>query len=372
MSDLKETIRNLAAASALVIFFAGCGSTERKSTAEEAASPAESEVTASSEPSGSEGDGDSVSEAVVTTEDATSEEADSGADSADDASGENSDAAADRAAADEAAAEQAAAEKAAADKAAAERKAAAEAAAEKRAAARKAAAERAAEERAAAEQAAAEQAAAEQAAAEQAAAEQAAAEQAAAELAATKKAAAAEAAAAKAAAERAAEEARRPRSFSFEIDSPEAASIQEFFDRGCARMGDWVVEPPDAMIVHLEKEISAAVASNKAFSGCTASYLVLAHDDLEILPVCQNGGKAFMVAVDDAIPHVYLLGASGRVSDDSVLRDDRRHRLADELWFNANAKGPTGRSLRPGDRLLVWDRWDNSRDWNGWVIVLED
>ncbi|MHC4794650.1 MAG: hypothetical protein ACYTDE_10185 [Planctomycetota bacterium] len=305
-----HSIRSLAIASA-VVFLAACGSAERKSTSEDAASPEESEIARTPDAAVGESEAETPAESSEPKTSDVDDQADSaGSDDVDDADSDSSD--------------------------------------------RDAAKDEAAEEQAAAEQAAAEKAAAEKAAAEKAAAEKAAAEK---------------AAAAKAAAEA---EARRPKSFSFQIDSPEAASIQEFFDRGCARMGDWVVEPPDAMIVHLEKEISAAVASNKAFSGCTASYLVLAHDDLEILPVCQNGGKAFMVAVDDAIPHVYLIGASGRVSDDSVLRDDRRHRLADELWFNANAKGPTGRSLRPGDRLLVWDRWDNSRDWTGWVIVLED
>ena len=371
MSDLKETIRNLAAASAFVIFFAGCGSAERKSTAEEAASPAESEVTASSQPSASEGDGDSVSEAVVTTEDATSEEADSGTESADDASGENSDAAADRAAADEAAAEQAAAEKAAADKAAAERKAAAEAAAEKRAAARKAAAERAAAERAAAEQAAAEQAAAEQAAAEQAAAEQAAAEQAAADLAATKKAAAAEAAAAKVAAERAAEEARRPRSFSFELDSPEARSIRATIHAKCKSMGEWATPPSDAMIAGLAARLDQAAANGTPIQRCDASYLMLQHDDMQVIPVSSNGGTAFVLGNDGTIPHVYLMGSGGRVSDDSIGTSMRRSRMSRDLAATKRG-GQTGRVIRPGDRLLVWDRWDNSRDWNGWVIVLED
>ncbi|HAC09338.1 MAG TPA: hypothetical protein DCG14_06760, partial [Phycisphaerales bacterium] len=203
------------------------------------------------------------------------------------------------------------------------------------------------------------------------AAEQAAAEQAAADLAATKKAAAAEAAAAKVAAERAAEEARRPRSFSFELDSPEARSIRATILAKCKSMGEWATPPSDAMIAGLAARLDQAAANGTPIQRCDASYLMLQHDDMQVIPVSSNGGTAFVLGNDGTIPHVYLMGSGGRVSDDSIGTSMRRSRMSRDLAATKRG-GQTGRVIRPGDRLLVWDRWDNSRDWNGWVIVLED
>ncbi|MCP3859543.1 MAG: hypothetical protein GY704_07815, partial [Phycisphaeraceae bacterium] len=194
---------------------------------------------------------------------------------------------------------------------------------------------------------------------------------AAADLAATKKAAAAEAAAAKAAAERAAEEARRPRSFSFELDSPEARSIRAAIHAKCKSMGEWATPPSDAMIAGLAARLDQAAANGAPIQRCDASYLMLQHDDMQVIPVSSNGGTAFVLGNDGTIPHVYLMGSGGRVSDDSIGTSMRRSRMSRDLAATKRG-GQTGRVIRPGDRLLVWDRWDNSRDWNGWVIVLED
>ncbi|MDG1360077.1 MAG: hypothetical protein P8P71_06515, partial [Phycisphaerales bacterium] len=104
---------------------------------------------------------------------------------------------------------------------------------------------------------------------------------------------------------------------------------------------------------------------------CDASYLMLQHDDMQVIPVSSNGGTAFVLGNDGTIPHVYLMGSGGRVNDDSIGTSMRRSRMSRDLAATKRG-GQTGRVIRPGDRLLVWDRWDNSRDWNGWVIVLED
>ena len=364
MSELMHSIRSLAIASA-VVFLAACGSAERKSTSEDAASPEESEIARTPDAAVGESEAETPAESSEPKTSDVDDQADSaGSDDVDDADSDSSDrdAAKDEAAAEQAAAEQAAAEKAAAEQAAAEQAAAEQAAAEK------AAAEKAAAEKAAAEQAAAEQAAAEKAAAEKAAAEKAAAEKAAAEKAAAEKAAAEAAAAAKAAAEA---EARRPKSFSFQIDSPEANSIRAAIHAKCKARGDWATPPSDAMIAGLAARLKTAAVNGTPIRRCDANYVMLRHDDMVVLPISSNGGTVFVLGNDGSIPHVYQMGDGGRVSDDSIGTGAVRSRMSRDLASSRNG-GQIGRSLRAGDRLLVWDRWDNSRDWNGWVIVLED
>ncbi len=394
MSELMHSIRSLAIASA-VVFLAACGSAERKSTSEDAASPEESEIARTPDAAVGESEAETPAESSEPKTSDVDDQADSaGSDDVDDADSDSSDrdaakdeaaaeqaaaekAAAEKAAAEQAAAEQAAAEKAAAEKAAAEKAAAEQAAAEQaaaeqaaaeKAAAEKAAAEKAAAEKAAAEKAAAEKAAAEKAAAEKAAAEKAAAEQAAAEKAAAAKAAAEAAAAAKAAAEA---EARRPKSFSFQIDSPEANSIRAAIHAKCKARGDWATPPSDAMIAGLAARLKTAAVNGTPIRRCDANYVMLRHDDMVVLPISSNGGTVFVLGNDGSIPHVYQMGDGGRVSDDSIGTGAVRSRMSRDLASSRNG-GQIGRSLRAGDRLLVWDRWDNSRDWNGWVIVLED
>ncbi|NCF39517.1 MAG: hypothetical protein GWP75_05300, partial [Planctomycetia bacterium] len=201
-----------------------------------------------------------------------------------------------------------------------------------------------------------------------AAAEQAAAEKAAAEKAAAAKAAAEAAAAAKAAAEA---EARRPKSFSFQIDSPEANSIRAAIHAKCKARGDWATPPSDAMIAGLAARLKTAAVNGTPIRRCDANYVMLRHDDMVVLPISSNGGTVFVLGNDGSIPHVYQMGDGGRVSDDSIGTGAVRSRMSRDLASSRNG-GQIGRSLRAGDRLLVWDRWDNSRDWNGWVIVLED
>jgi len=384
MSELMHSIRSLAIASA-VVFLAACGSAERKSTSEDAASPEESEIARTPDAAVGESEVETPAESSEPKTSDVDDQADSaGSDDVDDADSDSSDrdAAKDEAAAEQAAAEQAAAEKAAAEQAAAEQaaaeKAAAEQAAAEQAAAEQAAAEKAAAEKAAAEKAAAEQAAAEKAAAEQAAAEKAAAEQAAAEKAAAEKAAAEKAAAEKAAAEKAAAakaaaeaEARRPKSFSFEIDSPEANTIRAAIHAQCQAKGAWATPPSDAMIAGLTARLKAAAANGTPIRRCDANYVMLRHDDMVVLPISSNGGTVFVLGNDGSIPHVYQMGDGGRVSDDSIGTGRVRSRLSRDLASSRNG-GQVGRSLRPGDRLLVWDRWDNSRNWDGWVVILED
>ena len=250
---------------------------------------------------------------------------------------------------------------------------AAEAAAAEAAAAEVAAAEVAAAEVAAAEAAAAEAAAAEAAAAEVAAAEAAAAEVAAAEAAAAAEVAAAEAAAAaaaEAAAAEAAAEAARPRGFSFQVRSPEASSIRQSFHDECQAMGDWTTVPSNELVAGIAAHLKRAAADGKPIQRCDATYLMLGHDDMQTIPACPNGGTVFMEGNDGSIPHVYLVRKGGRVSDDSIGTAGRRSQLTGDLSSTRDG-GRVGRSLRPGDSLLVWDRWDNTKAWNGWVIILE-
>jgi hypothetical protein len=337
-----------------------------------AAEKAAAEAAAAAEKAAAE---KAAAEAAAAAEKAAAEKAAAEAAAAAEKAAAEAAAAAEKAAAEAAAAEKAAAEAAAAEKAAAE-KAAAEAAAAEKAAAEAAAAEKAAAEAAAAEKAAAEKVAAEEkAAAEKAAAEAAAAEKVAAEEKAAAEKAAAEAAAAQkvaaaAAAAAAAAEAARPRGFSFQIKSPEAASIRQSFHEECKAMGDWTTVPSDESIAGITARLARAAADGKPIRRCDATYLMLGHDDMQVIPACSNGGTAFVVGDDGSIPHVYLIRESGRVSDDSIGAAGRRSRLTGDLSSTRDG-GRVGRSLRPGDSLLVWDRWDNSRPWNGWVIILE-
>ena len=135
-------------------------------------------------------------------------------------------------------------------------------------------------------------------------------------------------------------------------------------------MGDWATVPSEELVAGIEAYLKRAAADGTPMQRCDATYLMLGHDDMQAIPACSNGGMVFVEGNDGSIPHVYLRRESGRVSDDSIGTAGRRSRLAGDLASTRNG-GRVGRSLRPGDSLLVWDRWDNSRVWNGWVIILE-
>ena len=124
------------------------------------------------------------------------------------------------------------------------------------------------------------------------------------------------------------------------------------------------------MIAGLTARLKAAAANGTPTRRCDANYVMLRHDDMVVLPISSNGGTVFVLGNDGSIPHVYQMGDGGRVSDDSIGTGTVRSRLSRDLASSRNG-GQVGRSLRPGDRLLVWDRWDNSRNWNGWVVILE-
>jgi len=125
------------------------------------------------------------------------------------------------------------------------------------------------------------------------------------------------------------------------------------------------------MIAGLAARLKTAAVNGTPIRRCDANYVMLRHDDMVVLPISSNGGTVFVLGNDGSIPHVYQMGDGGRVRDDSIGTGAVRSRMSRDLASTKNG-GQVGRSLRAGDRLLVWDRWDNSRDWNGWVIVLED
>jgi hypothetical protein len=136
-------------------------------------------------------------------------------------------------------------------------------------------------------------------------------------------------------------------------------------------MGDWTTVPSDELVAGIATRLARAAADGKPIRRCDATYLMLGHDDMQVIPACSNGGTVFVVGNDGSIPHVYLIRESGRVSDDSIGAAGRRSRLTGDLSSTRDG-GRVGRSIRPGDSLLVWDRWDNSQAWNGWVIILEN
>ena len=135
-------------------------------------------------------------------------------------------------------------------------------------------------------------------------------------------------------------------------------------------MGDWTTVPSNELVAGIAAHLKRAAADGKPIQRCDATYLMLGHDDMQTIPACPNGGTVFMDGNDGSIPHVYLVRKGGRVSDDSIGTAGRRSQLTGDLSSTRDG-GRVGRSLRPGDSLLVWDRWDNTKAWNGWVIILE-
>ena len=96
-------------------------------------------------------------------------------------------------------------------------------------------------------------------------------------------------------------------------------------------MGDWDRRPSDELVAGIAATLKRAAANGKPIQRCDATYLMLGHDEMQVLPACSKGGTAFVLGNDGSIPHVYLIRDGGRVSDDSIGTAGRRSRLAGDL-----------------------------------------